>query len=157
MYFCGGWKSKIKILSSVWFFFKNSVFWLLNWCLRGFTISCIPFECKRQYIVFFENRANLFLNFFFVFLNCLFYLKKSKWVSTPITFGKPCPFNNDKNSNVSISNPKLASIVRRTTSAIFDKSIIDGRSFGHYISVILDFLLFLSVIVPAISLTWCLV
>lgn len=48
-----------------------------------------------------------------------------------MTRGNPWDFNKDKNSNVYISKPKLASITKIAISATFAKSIIAQISLGH--------------------------
>lgn len=57
---------------------------------------------------------NLVFNFFLVFLRDLLSFNRSRWVSTPMILGKPCTWQTFRNSKISISNPKLASIRRRT-------------------------------------------
>ena len=63
---------------------------------------------------------NLVFNFFLVFLRDLLSFNRSRWVSTPMILGKPCTWQTFRNSKISISNPKLASIRRRTW---YDKKI----------------------------------
>ena len=62
-----------------------------------------------------------------------------------------------KNSNVSISNPKLPSTINNTKSAIFPRSIIEEISFGHSIKVRRRFFPLTTVIGPPTSVNVCFV
>lgn len=104
------------------------------------------------------------------------FLIRSRWVSTPITFGKPWDCRILRNSNVSykvfqrfrigvtnrtsictISNPKEASTNNRIKSATFPMSIIELRSLLHSKNVSLRRFPLITVIGPWARLKVCFV
>lgn len=88
------------------------------------TMLSQTYEVLHQCATFFQEYRHGFtwytsvqkrcLRFFFVFLRVLLFLNASRWVSTPMIRGKPCTWQILRNSNVSISKPKLASISIKT-------------------------------------------
>lgn len=102
------------------------------------------------------------------------FLMRSRWVRTPMTFGKPWAWRMLRNSKVSytnntwlirekrinvltISKPNDPSIMRRTRSAILPMSIKEEMSLLHSISVSLRFFPLITVTGPLMSLSVCLV
>jgi hypothetical protein len=99
---------------------------------------------------------------------------RSRWVRTPITFGKPWAWRMLRNSNVSynneaplhrcrvdneltISKPNDPSIMRRMRSATLPMSIMELRSLLHSIRVSRRLLPLTTVTGPLISFSVCLV
>lgn len=102
------------------------------------------------------------------------FLMRSRWVRTPMTFGKPWAWRMLRNSKVSytnnalliyekminaltISKPNDPSIMRRTRSAILAMSIMEERSLLHSIMVSRLFFPLITVTGPLMSLSVCLV
>mmetsp|Transcript_40877 Transcript_40877/g.101601 ORF Transcript_40877/g.101601 Transcript_40877/m.101601 type:complete len:210 (-) Transcript_40877:85-714(-) len=83
--------------------------------------------------------------------------KASRCVSTPIIRGKPCTWHMLRNSNVSISKPKLASTTSSTRSATLERSTIAFMSHGHSMIVSLRCLPVTTVTGPITSWIVCFV